>query len=99
VINLGPFHVAALLSLASVIGGLVPVRRRRPTGAWLTHHAYWMARSYVGLLAAAAAETVSRVPASPFWRMVGLASGMVVLVGKLVIDRTVPATLGRYRRA
>lgn len=52
----GPFHVAALLSLLTVIAGVVAVVSRRPQGTWLTLHPNFMSWSYVGLLAAAAAE-------------------------------------------
>ncbi len=94
----GPFHLAALMSLAALAGGMVPARRRRPRGAWIRIHAYFMAWSYVGLLAAAAAEVLSRVPASPFWGMVGVATGIVFLAGNVVVNRYVPPALARFRQ-
>jgi uncharacterized membrane protein len=36
--SFGPFHVAALLSLATVIAGVVPAVRRRPAGTWVEYH-------------------------------------------------------------
>jgi uncharacterized membrane protein len=62
----GPFHFAAVFSLITVILGWIPVRRRKDE-RWMRQHAYWMSGSYVGLLAAAAAETLSRIPETPFW--------------------------------
>ena len=35
----GPFHVAALISLATVSAGFVPVYYRRPQGTWVELHA------------------------------------------------------------
>jgi uncharacterized membrane protein len=56
----GPFHALPLLSLATVAWGLRAVLRRRQ--GWLLTHYHCMAWSYVGLLAAAAAEIAVRVP-------------------------------------
>lgn len=88
----GPFHFAAVVSLITVVMGWIPARRRRPR-AWMEHHAYWMSWSYVGLLAAAAAEVLSRIPDTPFWGMVLAASGAVVALGAVVIRRRVPSIL------
>src|SRR5260221_13455923 len=45
------FHVFALLSLVCILTGLtMPIIR---PANWLVRHAYWMAWSYLGLLAAA----------------------------------------------
>ena len=35
--SFGPFHVAALVSLATLLAGVVPMRRRRPA-SWLERH-------------------------------------------------------------
>ena len=94
----GPFHAAAFVSLVTIIAGWIPVRRRKP-GQWVEIHARWMAWSYVGLLAAAAAETLSRLPDSPFWWMVAGASLAVVAIGAVVINRRLPVALAPYRRA
>lgn len=93
--HFGPFHFAALVSLVTVVMGWIPVRRRRPA-KWIEHHALWMSWSYVGLLAAAAAETLSRIPDAPFWGMVVGASLAVVAIGALVIRSRVPRILARF---
>ncbi len=93
----GPFHFAAVFSLITVIFGWVPVRRRRDE-RWMRQHAYWMSGSYVGLLAAAAAETLSRIPETPFWGMVVGSTVAVAWLGGLVISRTVPGILARFGR-
>jgi uncharacterized membrane protein len=58
--HFGPFHALALVSLATVIAGVAVVWRRRPN--WLRRHYDFMAWSYVGLLAAACAESATRLP-------------------------------------
>lgn len=95
--HFGPFHVAAILSLATVIAGWVPVRRRS-SERWVQQHAYWMSGSYVGLLAAAAAETLGRIPNTPFWGTVVAASVAVSIIGAVVISRTVPRVLAKLGR-
>lgn len=90
----GPFHAAAILSVASVGAGLVFTRRRKPRGRWKEAHAYWMGGSYVGLVAAAVAESTTRIPAAPFWGTV-MAATLVVIGGGIVVLRiTVPMALG-----
>jgi uncharacterized membrane protein len=56
----GPFHALALASLAILARGVAAVWRRRE--GWLKTHYYSMAWCYVGLLSAASAEVVARVP-------------------------------------
>src|SRR5262249_46767524 len=78
----GPFHVLALVSLATVMRGVLAAVRRRER--WLRTHYYSMAWSYVGLLAAACAETAVRL--SFFYaainsptRVIGAGVGIAVL--------------------
>lgn len=93
----GPFHVAALLSLATVVGGMLPALRRRP--GWVTRHYWWMTYSYVGLLASAASEVVTRLPRTAFWGAVLVASVAVVAVGAVLISRRASAVLAPFRGA
>lgn len=102
----GPFHVAALASLATLIAGIIPAWRRRPVGNWIEHHYYWMAYSYLGLLAAAVAETATRVPAlqafaggptRSFWVAVVIATVAVFIIGGKIIRRRFEATVGPLR--
>jgi uncharacterized membrane protein len=56
----GPFHAGAVFSLVCVIFGVsAPVFRSEN---WLRRHYRWMGWSYFGLLAAAFAEAMVRVP-------------------------------------
>lgn len=93
----GPFHWMALGSLLTLIAGIVPVLTRRPKGRWLELHAAFISGSYVGLVAATAAEITSRIPGTEafFGPVVGLTSALVIVVGALLIQRNLPKSLNR----
>jgi uncharacterized membrane protein len=89
--HFGPFHALALVSLAAVgFGVAAPVLRWR---GWRGTHYQTMSYSYVGLLAATAAEGLIRVPALHINSVsrgiaVGLATTAVFfVVGRLVVRR------------
>src|SRR3712207_6703621 len=73
----GAFHVAALLSLATLAAGLIPALLPRRTEGWVQPHYYFMSYSYVGLLSAAASEAATRLPRVAFWWAVAAASVVV----------------------
>lgn len=79
----GIFHYAAILSLATVIGGMVPALLRRPINSWFYLHFSLMYWSVMGLYAAFASEILTRVPETPFFGMVGIASGIIMLAAGL----------------
>jgi uncharacterized membrane protein len=56
-----PFHFAAIISLATIIAGWLPVAYRRPR-EWMVLHGIVMGWAYVGLVAAFLAEIAVRVP-------------------------------------
>ena len=58
--EVGPFHVLAILSLATVVAGLGFLFARRPAGAWRGIHAYLMTWSWVGLLAAGLSQLATQ---------------------------------------
>lgn len=92
--RLNTFHVLALGSLATLAAGWIPALVRRPGSRWRHHHAMNMAWSYAGLVAAFAAEIVTRIPAfrhgPMFGAAVGGASLLVIGCGALLIHRHVP---------
>ena len=94
--NFGPFHAAAIVSLATVIAGVVVVLRRRYDSDWLRKHYLWMTYSYVGLLAAAASEILTRLPVASFWWAVALASALVFVAGAVMIQRRQKAILAPF---
>ena len=97
----GPLHIFAIISLLSVIAGLVPAIRKQ--AGWLNRHYTSMSWSYLGLLAAAAAETLTRLPIfdrswAGFGISVALATVTVTGIGAWIIQRkraSVMAAVGR----
>ena len=86
----GPFHVAALISLATIVAGYIAVYKRRPQRAWVSVHAIFMAWSYVGLLAAFIAEIAVRVPGVRFGPGVMVTTVLVTAGGAILIHTRVP---------
>jgi Predicted membrane protein (DUF2306) len=83
----GPFHWLALVSLTSVLGGMLPVLFRRYVRDWLDWH-YFMNWSVVGLYAAFWAETLTRtLPMRQFWGIVVVATGLTGFIGSRLIRR------------
>lgn len=108
----GPFHLGALVALLTVSGGMYTVLRRRPKKSWMEAHAAWMSWSYVGLLAAAAAESLSRfvMPWAAgfleseslwgvFWGSVALATFIVFAIGAWLVRTRLPGALERTPEA
>lgn len=106
-----PFHVAALVAGVTVGGGLFSVLLRQPRKQWMEAHATWMAWSYVGLMAAFTAETLTRfvMPLlsgylearslwGAFWSLVGLGTFAATGVGWWVLRIRLPASIARTPR-
>jgi len=87
----GLFHWMALFSLLTVIVGYVPALMRKP--GWRTQHAYFMSGSYVGIIAAFAAETLTRWISLPFMAGVAVISITVIYAGVLLMRRFIPRLL------
>lgn len=87
----GPFHWLALLSLTTIVGGLVPaLLRKTPTFKtnWIYWHYYFMNWSVVGLYAAFWAETFTRLSMGrQFWPLVAGATTITMFVGSYLIRR------------
>ncbi|QOI98335.1 MAG: DUF2306 domain-containing protein [Flammeovirgaceae bacterium] len=77
----GPFHVAALVSMLTLLMGILPLINRQPSGKWLMRHLTWMYYSVIGLYAAFASEIIVRIPGLPFAAMVVTASVTITAVG------------------
>ena len=77
----GLFHVAAVISSITLVGGMVPILLRKPEGSWLSLHFSFMYWSVMGLYMAFAAEVLTRIPDTPFFGIVGLATGAIGLAG------------------
>jgi uncharacterized membrane protein len=83
----GPFHIAALISLATLLAGYAPARYRRPR-VWVELHGIFMGWSYVGLVAGFLAEIAVRVPG--FSPGVIAATVISVVGGGVLIHARVP---------
>lgn len=86
----GPFHVLAVISLITLATGFVPAFTKRPKSGWLDQHYRGMLWSYVGLVAAAASEFLTRIPlfSRSGWTFaiaVLIASGVIVSIGGVII--------------
>jgi uncharacterized membrane protein len=106
----GPFHFAAVVAGVTLACGLWTVLARRPRRTWMEAHATWMSWSYIGLIAALAAESLTHflMPAIQpslaersllgiFWSAVALASFTVVGVGAVLVKKKLPGSLERTR--
>ena len=78
----GPFHVLAVISLITLATGFVPAFTKRPKSGWLDQHYRGMLWSYVGLVAAAASECLTRIP---FFSRSGWTFAIAVLIASGVI--------------
>jgi uncharacterized membrane protein len=91
----GPFHVAALVSLAGLAVGVFSAIRAKASRLdrdlparhkWVERHYHFMSWSYVGLWAAAVSEVATRVPAFRPSAAQGMAVfGIVVAVATLLV--------------
>ncbi len=94
----GPFHVASMVSLATLVAGFAPAFQKRPPGAWIGRHAIFMCWSYVGLVAAFLAEIAVRVPGAGVAPAAIGGTVVAVVVGGLIIHSRVPRIVARFRR-
>jgi len=78
------FHIAAIVSTVTLMAGMLPILLKKPRNSYLSLHFSFMYWSVIGLYGAFVSETLVRIPESPFWEMVGLATGAVMLVGGIV---------------
>ena len=80
----GIFHYTTLLSLVTIILGMVPIWTKKPAKKWKYLHFSFMYWSVIGLYAAFAAEILVRIPKTPFFGMVGIATGTIMLIGGII---------------
>jgi len=94
--GVGPFHILAVVSLATLLGGLIPAFLRRPATGWLDLHAYCMSWSYVGLVAAGVAQMATMASTLPGWLAVGVPSTVIVIIGGVLIHTRIPLLLATF---
>ena len=77
----GIFHNMTILSIVTLVMGMLPVWFKKPINKWKYLHFTFMYWSIIGLYAAFAAEVLTRIPDTPFYGMVGLATFAIMLMG------------------
>ncbi len=77
----GIFHYTTIISLLTIAFGMIPIWTKKPTKSWKYLHFTFMYWSVIGLYAAFVAELITRIPETPFYAMVGFATGGVMLFG------------------
>ncbi|MFZ6666229.1 DUF2306 domain-containing protein [Peijinzhouia sedimentorum] len=77
----GIFHYTSIISLITIALGMIPIWTKKPVNSWKYLHFSFMYWSVVGLYAAFAAEILTRIPETPFFGMVGIATAVIMLIG------------------
>lgn len=77
----GIFHYTTVVSLLTIGLGMIPIWTKRPVKKWKYLHFSFMYWSVMGLYAAFAAEVLTRIPETPFFGMVGMVTGIIMIVG------------------
>jgi uncharacterized membrane protein len=90
------FHIFAIVSLATISAGLIPVLLRKQIRNWLALHYEYMAWSYAGLLAATSNELFAHVPA--FKALVRITGQWVMLAALVAILALSAFLIGRRRQ-
>jgi flagellar hook-associated protein 1 FlgK len=92
-------HAFALVSTMQLSCGLYRAIARKPKGAWLASHYYWMSWSYIALFAALIAESATRILVPYlrdhyavrsfgwFWGIVGVVMLAVFSTGQFLMKR------------
>lgn len=77
----GIFHWAAVVSGLTLLAGMIPVILRKPKNNWLDLHFSFMYWSVLGLYMAFVSEMSTRIPETPFFSMVAIATGCIGIIG------------------
>ena len=81
----GIFHILACVALATLMGGMIPLFLKNIQKGYKVFHLWFMYYSVLGLYAAFASELIVRIPEKPFYPMVGMATGVIFLIGTVFI--------------
>jgi len=78
----GIFHIAAIVSLITLLGGMIPIFISK-SNKTLDFHISFMYWSVIGLYAAFVSESLTRIPDKPFYTMLGFAVFLTCGAGSL----------------
>lgn len=92
----GPFHAFAVISIISLFLGMIPMLKRKRTEKAIKMHYSRMYWSVIGLYAAFAAETLVRIPSTPFWSIVVLSISVIIGVGALFFRKYVKSWKNKF---
>jgi uncharacterized membrane protein len=81
----GIFHVTAIVGFLTLAGGMIPMFMKNLDRKYKAVHVWFMYYSVLGLYAAFASELSVRIPETPFYAMVGVATGVIFFVGTIFI--------------
>lgn len=81
----GIFHILAFVGFATLIAGMIPLFLNKIQRESRVVHLWFMYYSVLGLYAAFASELSVRIPEKPFYTMVGIATGIIFLLGSVFI--------------
>ncbi|NOT76529.1 MAG: DUF2306 domain-containing protein [Cyclobacteriaceae bacterium] len=76
----GPFHVASVLSLLTLLMGIIPALIRKPKNTWLWYHMAGMYYSTIGLYSAFVSEVAVRIPGAPFFAVVTISTVVIFII-------------------
>lgn len=83
----GLFHYLTVVSLFTLLAGMIPVWFKQRITKWKSLHIGFMYWSVMGLYAAFAAETLTRIPNTPFFGMVGIATFFIMAVANIFFKK------------
>lgn len=83
----GLFHILAIVSFVTLLSGMLPVLLKKPAKSYMSLHFSFMYWSVIGLYAAFVSEMLTRIPESPFFGVVGLATFGVMIVAQLLFAK------------
>jgi hypothetical protein len=87
------FHAAAIVNFVYIVLAIVPLLQSPRPANWRLRHYYFIAWSYVALIAAAVTEFAvhaSQIARGQIWNVAAVASTMVTLIGYVLIGRYRP---------
>ena len=83
----GIFHHLTVVSLITLLLGMLPILFKKPSKNWRYMHFSFMFWSVIGLYAAFTAEALTRIPETPFLGMVGVSTTLVMVVGGVIFGK------------
>jgi len=83
--NFGMFHILAFVGFVTLAAGMIPLILKNIQKSYKVFHFWFMYHSVLGLYAAFASELSVRIPRKPFNAMVGIATGVIFVLGSLFI--------------